>query len=160
MENKTGCHILREIGAYGRSEPKATCEALGGKGLRVSRETGCDLLTCEGNSRATQSIKKSCPTVSWFRIACSSSFLWCRTDKHRDLRRQQRAHKERRRAAVKHSTLEVSSCGSSQMRASPVSCPKYSSFNDSLERDCSTRKRTRAAWKCANQKLDNWCVES
>ena len=65
---------LAEIGNVGQSELLSTCELLGGGTLRISRDTGCDLLTREGSSRATGLLRDNCPRVCCFRVSCT---LWC-----------------------------------------------------------------------------------
>ena len=52
----------------------STCELLGGRTLRISRDTGCDLLTREGSSSAAGLLTDNCPTVCWFQVSCA---LWC-----------------------------------------------------------------------------------
>ena len=47
----------------GQSELLSTCELLGGRTLRISRETGCDLLTREGSSGAAGLLRDKCLTV-------------------------------------------------------------------------------------------------
>ena len=65
---------LAEIGNAGKSDLLFTCELLGGRTLRTSRHTGCDLLTREGSSGAAGLLRDNCPTVGWFRVSCA---LWC-----------------------------------------------------------------------------------
>ena len=72
--NEAGHTDLAEIGSMGQSELLSTCELLGGRTLQISRDTGCDLLTREGRSRAVDLLRDHCPTVCWFRISCA---LWC-----------------------------------------------------------------------------------
>ena len=38
--------------------------------------TGCDLLTCEGSSRAADLLRDNCPTVCWFRVSCALCCPW------------------------------------------------------------------------------------
>ena len=47
--SEAGHTDLAEIGNVGQSELLSTCELLGGRTLRISRDTGCDLLTREGS---------------------------------------------------------------------------------------------------------------
>ena len=54
---------LAESGNVGHSKPLSTCELLGGRTLRTPRDTGCDLLTREGSSRAAGLLRDDCPTV-------------------------------------------------------------------------------------------------
>ena len=48
---------LAETGNVGLS----TCELLGGRTLRISRDTGCHLLTREGSSGAARLLRDNCP---------------------------------------------------------------------------------------------------
>ena len=64
---KPDIQILAEIGNVGESE-------LGGRTLRVSRDTGCDLLTRKRSPGAAGLLRENCPTVCWFRVSCA---LWC-----------------------------------------------------------------------------------
>ena len=50
----------------GEGELLSACELLGGRTLRISRDTGCDLLTREVSSGAASLLTDNCPTVSWF----------------------------------------------------------------------------------------------
>ena len=72
--NEAGHTDLAKIGNVGHSELLSTCELLGGRTLRVSRHTGCDLLTRDGSSGAAGLLRDSCPTVCLFRVSCA---LWC-----------------------------------------------------------------------------------
>ena len=49
---------LAEIGNVGQSEVLSTCELLGGRTLQISPDTGCDLLTREGSSRAQTTVRQ------------------------------------------------------------------------------------------------------
>ena len=65
---------LAEIGKVRQSVLLSTCELLGGRTLQISRDTGCDLLTREGSSRAAGLLRDNCSTICWFRVSCA---LWC-----------------------------------------------------------------------------------
>ena len=56
--------MLRKNGK-GQSEHLSTCGLLGGRTLRISRDTFCDL-TREVSSREAGLLTDNCPTVCWF----------------------------------------------------------------------------------------------
>ena len=64
--SEAGHTDLAEIGNVGEGELLSACELLGGRTLRISRDTGCDLLTREVSSGAASLLTDNCPTVSWF----------------------------------------------------------------------------------------------
>ena len=97
---------LAEIGNVGQSELLFTCELLGGRTLRISRDTGCDLLTREGSSRAALLLTDNCPTVCWFRLSCALWCPWRRRDSDVSDKTNQMLYSGRRlvRAALKLAT--------------------------------------------------------
>ena len=70
--SEAGHTDLAEIGNMGQSELLSTCKLLGT--LRISRGSGCELLTRKGSSRTADLLRENCPTGCWFRISCAS---WC-----------------------------------------------------------------------------------
>ena len=104
--NEAGHTDLAEIGSMGQSELLSTCELLGGRTLQISRDTGCDLQTREGRSRAVDLLRDHCPTVCWFRISCALRCPWRWRDSDVNDRTNQKLYRGRRlvRAALKLAT--------------------------------------------------------
>ena len=57
---------LAEICCHPESELSKTCEALGGKAMRLSIGTGFDLLTQDGTQKALKELVTRRPRYSWF----------------------------------------------------------------------------------------------
>ena len=71
LTSEAGHPDLAEIGNVGHSELLSTCELIGGRTLRISRGTVCNLLIGEGSSWAAGLLTDNCPTVCWFRVSCA-----------------------------------------------------------------------------------------
>ena len=65
---------LAEICCHPESELSKTCEALGGKAMRLSIGTGFDLLTHDGTLNALNELVARSPRYSWFATPCTA---WC-----------------------------------------------------------------------------------
>ena len=65
---------LAEICCHPESELSKTCEALGGKAMRLSIGTGFDLLTHDGTQSALNELVTRSPRYSWFATPCTP---WC-----------------------------------------------------------------------------------
>ena len=66
---------LAEICCHPESELSKTCEALGGKAMRLSIGTGFDLLTNGGTQSARSELMTRSPRYNWFSTPCAA---WCR----------------------------------------------------------------------------------
>ena len=145
-KNKTGRQVLAEIGVHGRSELTATCEALRGKALRISRETGCDLLTRDANAGETHMLGAHCPTVR-FILECVFVLVPVAMDRqNRHLRLRHRLQEGRRliRAALKL-TAQALNPGGLNVWEWPRAClawqfPDTQQRQGSLELDSSSRR--------------------
>ena len=74
----TGQLDLAEICCHPESELSKTCEALGGKAMRLSIGTGYDLLTHEGTQSALNELVARSPRYSWFATPCTAFCSWQR----------------------------------------------------------------------------------
>ena len=69
---------LAEICCHPESELSKTCEALGGKAMRLSIGTGFDLLTHDGTLNALNELVARSPRCSWCATPCTALCSWQR----------------------------------------------------------------------------------
>ena len=148
---------LAEIGNVGQIELLSTSELLGGRTLRISRDTGCDLLTRERSSRAAGLLRDNCPTVCWFRVSCALRCPWRWRDSDVSDKTNQKLHRGRRlvRAALKLAA-QLLDRGGLFVWERPRGCQAW----ELPEMSCCTRIWMSVSWVYATRRQECWREKS
>ena len=98
---------LAEICCHPENELSWTCQAQGGKAMRLSIGTGYDLLTYDGTQSALSELVARAPRFSWFSTPCTPWCSWQRVNlanateqERKRLARQQRKARKLYRNAL------------------------------------------------------------